>query len=315
VAVINSYQGQVFDWCASGSTDTYNSSVMGLFNALYAANLNADIVCMETLTMEKLRCYRAVMLPFPYYIQSRAAQLLRDWVGEGGLLISEAFPATVCGDTGLHETTVPGLGLDCVFGVREGAVFSGSMFQGGYAGIALSAQTEPVPITMEGCARACDGVPGYLFQQELVPLGATVLGRFANGAPAVTSNGCGAGTAVLAGTLLGCAYQKDAPYARNISRLLLRLVEGHGIDVPVHVDKEGVRVDLLTGPDGGALLVINGGNPGACVVNITLCAHIGDKTEAIDIITDGRTPLVKCGECYKLSLEIGPNHHEVYVLA
>lgn len=314
VAVLNSYQGQIFDWCASGSTDTYNSSVMGLFNALYAANLNVDIVNMDSLNVEKLSQYKAIILPFPYYLENKVVQLLRDWVFGGGLLISEAFHANANGDTGLYETTVPGLDMDEVFGVREGNVISFTIFEGAYSNNTLTAQIPPIQITLEGCEKIEDKVQGYLFREELVSIGAKVLGRFENGAPAMTVNNYGMGKAVMIGTLLGCAYQKQSGAAHNISKLLLNLVKEHGIQSPLKVDVEELRADLLTSPDGGAVLVINGSNIEKREVEIIICADIGNKTEAVDIITDGLIPLFRSDEGWKLKFIIEPNHHEVYKL-
>ncbi|MFR1477611.1 MAG: beta-galactosidase trimerization domain-containing protein [Hydrogeniiclostridium mannosilyticum] len=119
IAVVNDFKNQIFNWCASDKVDLYVNSVMGLFHAAYDAGYNVDVVEPGMMTMEAMKQYQVVLLPFPYYIEEKTALLLKQWVAEGGMLISEALFGSVNGDLVRHVPSVPGFGFDEVFGATE----------------------------------------------------------------------------------------------------------------------------------------------------------------------------------------------------
>ena len=61
---------------------------------------NVDVVEPGMMTMEAMKQYQVVLLPFPYYIEEKTALLLKQWVAEGGMLISEALFGSVNAGSG-----------------------------------------------------------------------------------------------------------------------------------------------------------------------------------------------------------------------
>jgi len=69
---------------------------------------------------------------------------------------------------------------------------------------------------------------GEGFQEELEPQpGARVLARFANGTPAIVENGYGKGRAVLVGSFLGMAYERQHDAA--VAQTLVGLARSAGV--------------------------------------------------------------------------------------
>ena len=65
--------------------------------------------------------YKIVYLPYPVMLQSETVNKLRQYVEQGGTLISEGLPAYF-GDHGHAGATQPNYGLDELFGARESYV-------------------------------------------------------------------------------------------------------------------------------------------------------------------------------------------------
>lgn len=68
----------------------YTQNQQGIWEALVQSHLPVDILWLETLTREKMGRYKAAILSDAKSLSSREVQLLRNWVGDGGVLISTA---------------------------------------------------------------------------------------------------------------------------------------------------------------------------------------------------------------------------------
>lgn len=319
IAVVNSFKGQVFDWCASSNVETYIGSVIGVFMALYDANLNVDIIGLENLTDDKLKSYKVVFLPFPYYMDGKMAALLKQWVYHGGCLVSEAFFGAVAAENGLHSRTVPGYGFTDVFGMREGLTVTASKFRNAYTdtssgGVAYC----PVDIIMDeavGNIRKGDMLEGHFFIEALMPESARVLGKFRNGETAITMNSYGKGKAVMLGSLPGFAYYKTG--AEKISQLVEALAEEGGIHRAVKVEGGRVRVDLLKNDRKDAIIVINSFSDSACRLTVRVYEDIGIKNRMVNIMTGEEVVLTGIDGVaggYQAKIEVCPCGHNVYKL-
>ena len=316
VAVLNSYRNQVFDWCASGSTDLYCGSVMGTYMALYHANINADIIGLEQLPDGILERYKVLVCPFPYYLDTDTAERLREWTAKGGTLISEAFFGAVCEDDGLHSTKVPGLGFADVFGVQEDFTTTASRFRHAYGEGSVEEfrhQMVSVGITAPvGRLARGNQVEGYFFQERLVPLGAEVLARFSDGSAAVTQHLYGEGRAIMMGTLLGCVYHRQQN--RGVRDFLSGLVALAGLEPPVRVVDNALRADLLVGSEGEALLVIDGTQFEGGTVNVELHHPLSRRKQLTNAVTGETYAVGQSGAAQIVQLVLPAGAHELFIL-
>lgn len=285
IAVINSNKGQVFTWCADGAIDKYCESVKGVFDGLHDNNLSADVLSPDHLTSERLAKYKVVYFPFPYYMEQRVADVVREWVVAGGTLVSEAFFAGVCDTDGLHAAVVPGFGMDEVFGARDRLVMTASSFNNAYSARWSSEDSDANFIRVD----LTDGVPGmadgtlsgYYFSEGLEPYdGTQVLARFEDGRPAAVSHTYGKGRAVLIGTLLGCAVQRGPGGANG--RFLSSFALAAGVQPTARVDRDGIRADGLYRGGKLAAAVVTNNTGAACSPAVTLNSAPGDNvTDAV----------------------------------
>lgn len=235
IAILNSGKNQIFDWVSSGNIQLHYRSVKGLFDALYGENYNVDILSERQMIESGLGQYRMILTPFPYYMERAAADKLKAWVRAGGHLFSEAFFAGVSDENGCFSEMQPGFGFDGVFGAEEKCAYSLGGFQDAYSADQdiresrfplMDAQGRPV-------------LSGFGFMQGFEPReGARVLAAFEDGVPAVVENRYGAGLAVIAGTLMGCAD------ARENAAFLGRMAGAAGVERNAET-QDALRVDAL----------------------------------------------------------------------
>lgn len=302
IAVVNGFKNQIFNWCASDKVDLYVNSVMGLFHAAYDAGYNVDVVEPGMMTMEAMKQYQVVLLPFPYYIEEKTALLLKQWVAEGGMLISEALFGSVNGDLVRHVPSVPGFGFDEVFGATEGTVYTASSFKNAYdTAWSAAAGEQMIPIDLE--TETGGTLPGYYFCEELNAIEDQVLGHFVNGAAAVVDNWYGAGRAVWLGTLIGASYHlKHQPEIRDF---LADLLAQSGVQKVVEADQPEIRADILTDEDGGkTALVLQNRASVEKAVRLTSALFNG-KISCTDLFTQAVYPIA--GGCLKLTLPANSN--------
>ena len=199
-----------------------------LWTALNQSQIPADIIWAESMTAEKLRRYRALVLADARIVTAGQAQLLRDWVAEGGALI--AAGATSRFDPWSRE--LPDYGMADVFGVtfagfagvsdpdqidtycwKLGGPTAAKIVSGlGTDAANLHVHRDIKPVKSIGLYKTADkaspllpGIaPGMACEYDM-PLGydkvkatsAETLATFANGDPALTVNPVGKGVCYL----------------------------------------------------------------------------------------------------------------------
>ncbi|MCL6630112.1 MAG: beta-galactosidase, partial [Armatimonadetes bacterium] len=112
-AIVVVPESQLFAYLADGKTDAYWKSVYGIYRALWNVNVQVDFC-----TLDRVNNYPLVFLPFPLMLEEWQVDRLKDYVSRGGVLVSDAAPAHFT-DHGYCSFTVPGAGLDEVFGAVE----------------------------------------------------------------------------------------------------------------------------------------------------------------------------------------------------
>ena len=259
VAILACHKNQIFDFCCTGNISLSYGSLAGIQALLYDANINADIICAEHLAPEQLKKYKAIYCPFPYYMAESTANMLKEYVKNGGTLISEAFFAAYK-DDGYHSPLAPGFGMDELFGVCEARVLKGEYIELG-----------------------AEGAKGMKYQEELdvTSDSAKIFARFQNGAPAAAENGYGEGKAIFIGTLPALCYHhtKDA----NTLNFVTSILGGCGAMPYAHCTNPKVRVDMLTGK-GRAAVVFNNSADKPVRTGFGLCTEM-DLGSITDILT------------------------------
>jgi len=70
------------------SYSSYFSNLIGIYQALCQSHIQVDSIWTETLTEDKLKRYKVLVLPDAKSLALREENLLREWVKEGGFLIT-----------------------------------------------------------------------------------------------------------------------------------------------------------------------------------------------------------------------------------
>ena len=245
VALLYNPENQVFGWAATGSEMNVTDSLRGVHRALYESNFTVDFVHPREITSSLLERYRVIVFPFPYMLDGRTCALLAGWVAEGGILIGESYFAGWHREEGHHQTIVPGYGLHRLFRARQGTVAP----SGRESGVEIIAGGG-LPHIAEGSR-----VTGAIVREALVPEGADVLARFATGEPAVTCGSSGRGYGILIGSYVGLPFHRG--HHPSNADLIVSLVDlKHRIPRPTVSGGVKIRVDLLTHPGGGRMLIL-----------------------------------------------------------
>ncbi|MBI5281317.1 MAG: beta-galactosidase, partial [Candidatus Solibacter usitatus] len=194
-------------------------SLLGVYKALFPKNLPVDFVHLEQVTLEGLRQYKLVYLPYPLMLPARAGGLLRAYVEQGGRLVAEARPGWN-DERGRAAPIIPGQGLHELFGARETAI-----------------ETAPQGRT-KIVFDAGFTVPARWFKETLEPLHARarVVGRFEDGRAAAVESSFGKGATLLVGSYASAAYQTTP--TSDGARWFSSLLDWAGVKPPLTVEGE-----------------------------------------------------------------------------
>ncbi|HEX9006831.1 MAG TPA: beta-galactosidase, partial [Bacteroidota bacterium] len=237
-------ENQIFGWAATGNEKNVTDSLLGMHRALYNANFTLDLVHSGELN-EVLDRYATLVVPFPYFLSADACRTIARWVEAGGTLIAEAYMAGWDAEEGRHQTTVPGYGLEKLFGARQLSATSA-----GEEGMVEFSTVLDLPGVSSGTP-----LRGAMVREAFAAGKAKVLARYANGETAATIASYGKGKAVLLGSYLALPYYRGL--APENGAFLAALVET--LTPSDHPRVEGeprVRLDLLTPSKGKGLMLI-----------------------------------------------------------
>jgi beta-galactosidase len=199
------------------------NSMLGFYRALFPTNVPVDFVHIDDIGKHH---YKLIIIPYPLMISEKAAQSLRDFVRNGGSLVAEARLAWN-DERGRAKDIIPGFGLHEVCGCRETAV---QMTPSG-----------KVDVVMEDSGSPLSGQPGAavlhfkgaLYQETLE---GHPIAHFADGAPAIVTNGYGKGRMMTIGTFIGTAYESDRDEV--LAKFIRSLLDWAGISRPLLTNVE-----------------------------------------------------------------------------
>ncbi|MCU7496643.1 MAG: hypothetical protein HF314_18090 [Ignavibacteria bacterium] len=287
VAILYNPENQVFAWASTGNEKTATNSLLGVHRALYEHNFVVDFIHPMEFDADILKDYKALYIPFPYYLGEKVCRALEQWVNEGGVLIGEAYFAGWNVEKGHHERIVPGYGLDKVFMAHQGVVEPAAKtsvseidiikdlsfirkgekikenvskevlrFQAGLLDPLSGSNSVEMEVVRDlPYLDQGDKLRGAIVKETLITEGAEVIARFASGEPAITQASYGKGKAVLIGSYLGL------PFLRNENLLngeaIASLVEMNvKIKKPYVYGGARLRVDVLKGGDEKIMVIV-----------------------------------------------------------
>jgi beta-galactosidase len=232
VALVFAPESEMFNYVQQGSTNFYAQSIRGAYQAFFDSNIQADFAELDYISK-----YKIVYLPYPVMLHSETVSKLRQYVDQGGTLISEGLPAYF-GDQGRAGQSQPNYGLDELFGARERYV-------------------EFTPDLLEKLSLEVEGreIYGRYFLQEYDTTGGRVAGHYGNGHIAAVENRHGKGRTLLIGTFPGGGYyHHHTPAARDFFAGLLKRAD---VEPRLRTDNSAVQARLHSGEGGNYLWVVN----------------------------------------------------------
>lgn len=275
-----------------GYQSRYSNSIHYLYNAFLHIGIRAELCNARQIRNGILKGVKVLYIPFRPHVDSEMANVLREFVTNGGTVIAES-PFALKNTDGIHYEITPG-GLVDLFGAQ---VYD------------LEKLHEP----------DCAGIPTFDFHAKIEVRGGKVEGRFANGDPAIVSNRFGKGRTVLYGSLLAESYQIAPPFHMTANRRILSYEEGEpyrqellkrmkesGIHPSWELsdlaseDKKNIQVIFRVLPKGGRLLfVLNMDEKNNC-----FSLRFPDASKAIEVgnSDSGKTCVLE-GEKLRFSLK------------
>jgi len=247
VALLFSIRSYLADWVSNDRRDNAFAvdSISGYYRMLWEENITVDVIHEDFLP--DLSSYRVIILPSPYAVSEGCAAALKDFVREGGVLLSDPFFGAFEQSFKLSYT-VPGMGFGEVFGCRE---------------LDMTAR-DPVGVRTD---RGVQLLKGNRQLELLLPCGAEVLYTTDDGHPLLLSNEYGKGKALLACANLGVCYSKRSRIGDDsvgekgndsllAKQMVLDVVLASG--VPANpCSARDVKVSVLTGENRALAILIN----------------------------------------------------------
>ena len=188
-------------------TGNYQNALRGAFGMLTDLHINSDFISDEQVENGHLSRYKVLFLPCTYVLSEKCAAAIAEFVQQGGTVIADYILAEKR-PGGLCYTSLPGAGLDAVFGIeREDVLYI----------------SHPV---MERDNRL--GIKVGSIVEEILLCGAdSIGGEYMPGYPLISRHICGKGTAIYFATQFFAKYEAE-PSAEKRD-ILLPMLTGCGI--------------------------------------------------------------------------------------
>lgn len=248
VALVFSIRSYLANWVSQGREDNKYAvdSINGYYRMLWEENIITDVIHEEF--FGDLAKYRLIIIPSPYAVSKKLADALKEYVKNGGAVLSDPYFGAFDEDMKLARQ-VPGFGFAEIFGGEEDDIFLRDS-------VVLKNKDGAFPI--EGNSQL----------ETFRNVTADVLYSYEDGTPAILCNRCGRGRAVLSGVNLGLSYSTRALVGDdftsqdqgNSSMIAKKIVMDmcRECEVPQNpCTAEGVKVSILKteGNADGAVLI------------------------------------------------------------
>ena len=225
-------ESETFNYVQQGSTDFYSQSIRGAYQAFFDSNIQPDFVALNNISE-----YKIIYLPYPVMLTNETVTKLRNYVEQGGTLVSEGLPGYF-GDHGHVGAVQPNYGLDEIFGARESYVeFDPDI-------------SNDLMLDVKGSK-----IYGRYFRQDYEVHGGNAVGHYSNGAIAAVEHTFGQGRTLLMGSFPGAGYYLH--HAAGTKDLFAGLPAMAGLTPQVTIDDKSVQARLHQGAGGTYLWITN----------------------------------------------------------
>lgn len=235
-AIVVVPESQLFAYLADSKTDAYWKSVYGIYRALWNVNVQVDFC-----TLDRVNNYPLVFLPFPLMLEEWQVDKLKDYVSRGGVLVSDAAPAHFI-DHGYCSFTIPGAGLDEVFGAVEDEME--------YVPTLTLGDVPPPAIVWKGMKINC-----RIYQEKLIPTAGSPVAYFTDGTVAVVDHNYGNGKTRLIGSFPGIEYTETLEYEAEL--FIRDALSYAGIKPRIEILDQAVKARIHRSATGDFLWVVN----------------------------------------------------------
>lgn len=254
-----------------GTDDGHTNSLIGYYRFLSDQNIPVDFIHRQDLESGDLSQYKLLIVPYALMFNKKAAEGLKEFVKNGGYVLSEARLAWN-DERGYSSAVIPGLGLSEVFGVRESKVKTLSKVP-----MKVVDATHPIMSYL----KRNDIIVGSRFAESLEPLKENkttkVLATLEDNSPCIVTSDYGKGQTIIIGSFIAMANSRGSLWDQstqrltiqddanpNVNKLLLGLVEWAKIERPFNVAQKGEKenpliVRLQEYPEGNLLFILNHG--------------------------------------------------------
>ena len=269
-------------------------SLLGVHRALFSQNVPLDYVHINALSVEKLTQYKLVIFPYPLMVPEASAAVLKEYVRNGGALVTEARLAWN-NERGYASERIPGLGLWEVMGAREAAIETPT---GGRTSIRWL--TNDLPGVAAG-----DVLPARWYKEtlETASSSARIVARFDDGAAAAVMSQYGKGKTLMLGSYVSASAQSTP--TPEAERFFSGLLAWAGVTLPVRVSGAALEVRHLESDSDVLVFAFNHGKvPGQSQVGIRMPAG----TYRASNLTDTRAiPLTRDGAHLVFAVDLPPS--------
>ena len=280
VALVFSIRSYLANWVSEGRGNNKYAvdSMNGYYRMMWEENIITDVIHEDY--FEDLSKYRLIILPSPYAISEKLAEALKEYIKQGGTVLSDPYFGAFDKDMKLSRQ-VPGYGFADIFGCEEDDIFL----------------RNSVKIRGKEGERLLEGNNQM---ETFRNVKAEVLYTYEDGTPALLSNAYGKGRALIAGVNLGLSYStralvgddftsSDQGNSSAVSKeIVMKLCEE--CNIPKNpCTAEGVKVSVLkTEGESDGVVLINS-LPGAAQGEVALDQDyaaaetvLGDATVKVD---------------------------------
>ena len=266
--------------------DMHYESLIGYYRFFNERNIPMDFIHRKTVEQDDLSQYKLIIIPYPLMFSQRAADQIKQFVQNGGSVVSEARLAWN-NERGYAANVIPGMGLAKVFGIRETNIKMENPVE-----MEIIKNSHFLTRNIENNAK----LKGSYFAESLQILNnknSRILARLKNGSPVVVETLFGKGKTLFIGSFLGLANYSHADSINN--KFLENLIQWSGITLPFTYSTTDanfpVEIRLHENSDGYLLFIINLNNERKQItVNLNMNK---DGKFAVNEITSQKTEIIK----------------------
>ncbi|MBR0458078.1 MAG: beta-galactosidase [Victivallales bacterium] len=238
VAILFHPRAILLDGAMHKNNSISSDALVGYYRAFWEKDVPVEILHSEKLTAETLALYKLVVVPSGYVMSEEMANLLKDYVAQGGTLYADPLTAS-WNENARLEPSMPGRGLDKVFGTQENKLWN--------------APQDTITITAGHDKYDLKG--SYVYESWNLLGKSTAYAKDEQGQILLTRNKFKKGLAFLSGIALGNMSSQrlndDTPIVPDAARLFCKIACEAGVSFPER--DANVRFRKLLLPDGREL--------------------------------------------------------------